>query len=192
MSQRDPQIGPHPSGMTRRRFLLGAGAAATAALLAPRLALAGLGTSGERAVSFLHTHTGERLALAYWDDGHYLEEGMSRIETFLRDFRTGERHPIDPALLDQLHALRVATGSRAPFQVISGYRSSATNEALRAGGGGQARHSLHMEGRAIDVRLADVRSSALRDAALDLALGGVGYYPSQDFVHVDTGRPRRW
>jgi uncharacterized protein YcbK (DUF882 family) len=178
--------------MTRRRFLMGAGAAAAAALLAPRLALAGLGTSGERSVSFLHTHTGERLALAYWDDGRYLDEGMARIETFLRDFRTGERHAIDPALLDQLHALRVATGSRAPFQVISGYRSSATNEALRAGGGGQARHSLHMEGRAIDVRLADVRSSALRDAALDLSLGGVGYYRSQDFVHVDTGRPRHW
>jgi uncharacterized protein YcbK (DUF882 family) len=147
---------------------------------------------GERALSFLHTHTGERLSLAYWGDGQYLPDGMARVEAFLRDFRTGERHPIDPALLDQLHALRLATGSRAPFQVVSGYRSSATNESLRAGGGGQARHSLHMEGRAIDIRLSDVRTSVLRDAALELGLGGVGYYPTQDFVHVDTGRPRRW
>jgi len=76
--------------------------------------------------------------------------------------------------------------------VISGFRSPRTNAALRASGGGQARHSLHMVGQAIDVRLGDVRSRVLRDAALELALGGVGFYPGEDFVHLDTGRVRRW
>ncbi len=104
----------------------------------------------------------------------------------------GSGTAIDPALLDQLHLLRLSTGATAPFQVISGYRSPQTNAALRAGGGGQASRSLHMQGRAIDVRLADVRSSVLRDAALELGLGGVGFYRSQDFVHVDTGPARHW
>ncbi len=192
MSQNDPHLGLHPSGLTRRRFLGGLGVLAGALLLAPERALASAAPRGERVLSFLHTHTGEKLTLPYWGDGTYLPAGLARVDDFLRDFRTGERHAIDPALLDQLHDLRLATGSRAPFQVISGYRSRHMNDALRAAGGGQARHSLHMEGRAIDVRLADVSSAVLRDAALELGAGGVGYYRAQDFVHVDTGPRRHW
>ncbi len=189
--------------MTRRRLLGGLGALAGAALLGPLDAIAGesgatlpaaapAGARGERVLSLVHTHTGERLTVPYWGDGTYLPGGLLRLEDFLRDFRTEERHPVDPALLDQLHALRLATGSREPFQVVSGYRSAATNASLRAARGGQARHSLHMEGRAVDVRLPDVRTSTLRDAALELRRGGVGYYAASDFVHVDTGPVRRW
>lgn len=178
--------------ISRRRFLGGLATIGGALALAPRQVMAAATDGGERVVSFLHTHTGERLSLPYWADGVYLPQSLSRVELFLRDFRTGEQHPIDPRLLDQLHALRLATGTSAPFQVISGYRSPHTNAALRAAGGGQARHSLHMQGRAIDIRLADVSSSALHGAALSLGRGGVGYYRSEDFVHVDTGPVRHW
>jgi uncharacterized protein YcbK (DUF882 family) len=162
------------------------------ALLLPRIARATSETRGERRLAFVHTHTGERFTTTYWGDGAYQQRELDRVADFLRDFRTGERHPIDPALLDQLHDLAVATGARTPFQVVSGFRSPETNAALRASRGGQASHSLHMDGRAIDVRLADVSSVVLRDAALELARGGVGYYRDSDFVHVDTGRVRRW
>jgi uncharacterized protein YcbK (DUF882 family) len=192
MSWKEPQNGQNRPGVSRREFLKGCGLLAGAMVLAPGQVLASPTVRGERIVSFVHTHTGERLTLPYWGDGTYLPASLSRVESFLRDFRTGERHVIDPALLDQLHDLRMATGSSAPFQVISGYRSPQTNAALRAGGGGQASRSLHMQGRAIDVRLADVRSSVLRDAALELGRGGVGYYHGPDFVHVDTGPVRRW
>jgi uncharacterized protein YcbK (DUF882 family) len=162
------------------------------ALLLPSRVLGGLSPRGERRLAFVHTHTGERFSTTYWGDGAYLERELERVEDFLRDFRTGERHAIDPALLDQLHDLALATGTRAPFQVISGYRSARTNASLRAAGGGQAGHSLHMLGQAIDVRLADVSSASIRDAALDLGRGGVGFYRGADFVHLDTGRVRRW
>ena len=192
MSWIEPQNGQTRPGISRRSLLAGLGAVAGALALAPVRALASPELRGERVLSFVHTHTGERLALPYWGDGTYLAGNLSRVDSFLRDFRTGERHPIDPALLDQLHLLGLSTGSTAPFQVISGYRSPQTNAALRAGGGGQASRSLHMQGRAIDVRLSDVRSSVLRDAALELGLGGVGFYRTPDFVHVDTGPVRHW
>jgi uncharacterized protein YcbK (DUF882 family) len=182
---------PHPDGITRRRFLGGL-VALGGALLLPSPVLAAAPQRGERRLSFVHTHTGERFSTTYWGDGAYLERELGRVDDFLRDFRTGERHPIDPALLDQLHQLALATGTTAPFQVISGYRSPATNAALRAVRGGQASHSLHMRGQAIDVRLADVSSAFIRDAALDLRQGGVGFYPGEDFVHIDTGRVRHW
>ncbi len=153
---------------------------------------AATGTRGERVLSFAHTHTGERLSVAYFADGEYLADGLSRLQAFLRDFRTGEEHAIDPSLFDQLHELRLATGTGSPFQVISAYRSPATNALLREHGAGVAGHSLHLEGRAIDVRLSVVGTRALRDAALELGRGGVGYYPASDFVHLDTGRVRRW
>ena len=114
------------------------------------------------------------------------------MNSFLRDFRTGDQHAIDPALYDLLNDLRLATGTRSPFHVISAYRSPRTNSMLREHGGGVAKGSLHLQGRAIDVRLADVSSVSLRDAAVELRRGGVGYYRGPDFVHVDTGRVRRW
>lgn len=136
--------------------------------------------------------TAERLTIEYCTADAYVPEALAAVDHLLRDFRTGEVHPIDPALLDLLHRLGGATGARRPFDVISGYRSPATNQMLRERSTGVASGSLHMQGRAIDIRPADVPLERLRDAALGLRLGGVGYYPASDFVHVDTGRVCAW
>ena len=175
--------------MDRRRFLR------TLVTAAPLLALPAAGSAVPadfRALGFTHLHTGERLAVEYMSRGVYVPDALASIDHLLRDFRTSDVHPIDPALLDLLHALTEATGSRRPFEVISGYRSPATNARLRARSGGVASGSLHMKGQAIDIRVADVRLAALRDAARTLRRGGVGYYPTSNFVHVDTGRVRTW
>jgi uncharacterized protein YcbK (DUF882 family) len=164
--------------------------AAACSVAAPRVVLAA--PSDRRFLSLLHTHTGERLTVTYFDRGEYLPGGLETLKAFLKDHRTGEAHVIDAPLFDILNDLRLSTGTGAPFQVISGYRSPHTNTMLREQGPGVAGGSLHMQGRAIDVRLADVGTAHLRDAALALRRGGVGYYRSSDFVHVDTGRIRRW
>jgi uncharacterized protein YcbK (DUF882 family) len=148
--------------------------------------------SAARTLRFTHTHTGERLAIEYFSGGTYLVDALATVNYFLRDFRTGDVHVIDPGLLDLLHGLRVLTETSKPFQVISGYRSPATNDMLRHRSEGVAAGSLHLKGQAIDIRLADVPLAKLRRAALDTHRGGVGYYPASDFVHVDTGRVRMW
>lgn len=179
------------SSPSRRRFL----GLASAAVAAPMLALARRShgsTAQPRMLAFDHTHTGERLSLAYAQGDHYFPDALRALNRFLRDFRTGETHAIDPRLLDQLHLLREVTQSQAPFQVISAYRSSATNQMLRDRSHGIASRSLHLHGQAIDIRLADVPLGDLRDAALSLRAGGVGFYRGPDFVHLDTGRLRRW
>lgn len=183
-----PDVETNPAA--RRLFLRGLGGALAAAAVVPGRLLAG--PKEERLLSFVHTHTHERLTVPYFADGAYLPEELARLDTFLRDHRTGDEHPIDPALFDILNDLRLATGTRRPFQVISGYRSPRTNSMLREGSRGVAPGSLHLQGRAIDVRLDDVGSATLRDAAVELRRGGVGYYRGPDFVHVDTGRVRRW
>ncbi len=179
--------------LSRRRFCrhLGAGIAAAACtpLWPAKLAAA---APGLRALSFQHTHTGESLAIPYVRDGLYVPEALARIDYVLRDHYDGSVHPIDRDLLDILYAVAVETGTRSPFRVISGYRSPATNEMLRKRGPGVSRNSLHMQGRAIDVRLDDADTASLRDAGLAVARGGVGYYRTADFVHFDTGRVRRW
>jgi uncharacterized protein YcbK (DUF882 family) len=162
------------------------------------LALAPLGftcapaarAAADRAIAFRHTHTGERLEIVYFARGGYLPAALARIDWLLRDFRTGEARRMDRQLLDGLHALSASNGGE--FEVISGYRSPKTNARLHRASSGVAVHSLHLEGRAIDVRLAGMPTARLRDAALALALGGVGYYPKSDFVHLDTGRVRHW
>jgi uncharacterized protein YcbK (DUF882 family) len=175
---------------SRRRFLRTGTALVSAPLLSlPKRARAG----APRTLSFRHTHTGETLSIAYAAGEMYLDAALGRINWLLRDFRNGRAHPIDPRLLDQLHALSQVTRSSAPFEVISGFRSPATNEMLRkTGGGGVASRSLHLDGRAVDIRLADVPLADLREAALSLRAGGVGFYPQPQFVHIDTGRVRRW
>ncbi len=173
----------------RRRFLTSVAAAAPALLLS-RTALAS--TSSLRRLTFEHTHTGERLAVEYAQGDAYLPEALDAVNRLLRDFRTGEVHDIDKGLLDLLHAVTTLTETRRPFQVISAYRSPATNARLRQQSEGVAGGSLHMQGMAIDIRLADVPLVTLRKAALALGRGGVGFYPSSNFVHVDTGRVRQW
>jgi len=183
--------------LNRRRFL-GLGAAAAAAAVIPgraSAAPAGRTAVPERVLSFFNTHTGERLKTAYCCGGKYEPGALQQINYILRDFRTNDVKPIDPRLLDLLHELGGTLETDQPFHVISGYRSPHTNAMLRERGGagtGVASRSLHMDGRAVDIRLPGVRLDHLRGAASSLKLGGVGYYPSSNFVHVDTGRVRYW
>ena len=145
-----------------------------------------------RSVSFVHTHTGEKLTAAYWMDGEYQPEVLQQVNHLLRDFRTNEVHVIDPPLLDVLFELRTRVGSERAFHVISAYRSPKTNEMLRRSSNGVAEHSMHMLGKAIDVRLESFPTARLAEVARSLRRGGVGYYQASDFVHVDTGRVRYW
>lgn len=176
----------HP---TRRGFLA-ASAATVAGLALPRFGSAQ--PLAPRVLKFDHTHTGEKLAIEYWKGGTYESESLAAINHLMRDFRTGDEHPIDPALLDLLHDLSEMTETRSPFEIISAYRSPATNAALHSQSDGVARNSLHLQGKAIDIRLADVPLRDLRRAALARRRGGVGYYAGSNFVHVDTGRVRAW
>ena len=164
----------------------------TAAALAVVPGFAHAGLADRRALTLHNLHTGEKLSTVYWADGAYLPAPLSAIATLCRDFRTGDVKPIDAKLLDLLHALRGKLGTDAPFHVISGYRSPATNAMLSSNSGGVAKKSLHMRGMAIDIRLPGRELSDLRRAARSLQRGGVGYYPRSDFVHVDTGRVRFW
>ncbi|HZP85655.1 MAG TPA: DUF882 domain-containing protein [Burkholderiales bacterium] len=157
------------------------------------LSRAGLANASEpRALAFHHLHTGERLSVVYFAEGEYVSESLERIDWLLRDFRTGDVCTIAPDLLDTLHALQRVCGASA-FEVICGYRSPQTNAMLRnTGGGGVAEHSLHLQGRAIDVRVNGLDTACLRQAAISLQRGGVGYYPKSNFIHLDTGRVRSW
>jgi len=178
-----------PTALDRRRFLLAGGSAALT--LAP--AGAALARALEtRSLSFIHTHTGEQLTAVYFQEGAYHEAGLDRISYLLRDFRTEEVHPIDPRVLDILYDVQNLAGRQEPYQVISGYRSPSTNSALRSLSHGVAEHSLHKEGRAIDVRMDGVPTWRMRDLALQMKRGGVGFYPKSDFVHLDCGRVRFW
>ena len=146
-----------------------------------------------RTLALVHTHTGERINVVYSMGEQFVPQALDHLNHFLRDHYSGEVGLIDPQLFSLLHGMRQQLGADQPFEVISGYRTAATNSLLRnTRGGGVARHSLHMEGKAVDVRLPGVPLAALRDAALSLRTGGVGFYPREQFVHVDIGRVRSW
>jgi uncharacterized protein YcbK (DUF882 family) len=187
----------HAAQWSRRSFLaLAAGAMTTPVSSAPGAAVpAGLQRVPNRVLSFFNTHTGERLTTAYRRGTTYEPAALARIDLILRDFRTNAVKPIDPALLDLLHQLRRRLRTDQPFHVISGYRAPETNSMLRSRGGvdsGVASNSLHTVGKAVDIRIPGIRLDALRAAASSLKLGGVGFYPRSNFVHVDTGRVRFW
>lgn len=177
-------------GLTRRRALaLGAVASLTLAA-APRVALAREQTA--RAIAFHNLHTGENLQTTFWADGGYVSGALQEINWVLRDFRTGDVKDIDPSLLDLLHNLQARLDTQAPFQIISGYRSPATNAMLHERSGGVASRSFHIQGRAIDINVPGRDLAQVHRAALSMQAGGVGYYQKSDFVHVDTGPVRRW
>lgn len=165
------------------------GAACTAVL---PVSVHSASTIDERRLSFYHTHTGETLEITYTLNGEYMDSALAEINEFLSDFRTGDVKVIDPELLNLIHDVRESLDSSGTFEVISAYRSPETNDMLRARSGGVARSSQHVLGKAIDVRLRGVETNRLRDAAIELGRGGVGYYEQSDFVHIDTGRVRRW
>jgi uncharacterized protein YcbK (DUF882 family) len=145
-----------------------------------------------RNLAFLNTHTGERLALTYFEKGRYISDALQEVNYLLRDHRTDDVYDIDTALLDQLYNLRVMLGINKPFHIISGYRSPYTNALLHEQSDGVAAKSLHMEGRAIDIRIEGFSTKRLRNAAVAMQSGGVGYYRRSNFVHLDTGRVRTW
>jgi uncharacterized protein YcbK (DUF882 family) len=169
------------------------GAVAAAQLVVPAAALARTTVQlRPRSLKFYNLHTGESLAATYWQDGHYIPDELDRVNYILRDFRANEIKPIDPALLDLLTRIQYQLGTNQPFNVISGYRSPATNAMLHANSEGVAKHSMHIEGKAIDICVPGRTLEQLHNVALAQRSGGVGYYPKSDFVHVDTGRVRRW
>ena len=178
---------------TRRHFLHHTARLAAAGALPGMAPRARADTPGARALAFTHTHTREHIDVVYARDAQYLDSARGALNRFLRDHYTGDVGIIDPALFDLLHQVQALHGGRRTFEVISGYRCPATNAQLRQSrGGGVAQRSLHLDGRAIDVRLPGVALADLRDAALSLRGGGVGYYPREQFVHIDTGRVRHW
>lgn len=179
--------------MNRRTFFTRAMAMTPLLLLSsPSTILASIARLEEKTLSFYHTHTLKELSIVYFKNGSYIPNALTKINNFLKDFRTGDIHPIDPALLDLLHDLRHASGSKEFFEVISGYRSPHTNAMLRDNSSGVASHSLHMCGKAIDIRLPSFNTDRLHQLALAFQRGGVGYYPQSDFIHLDTGHVRAW
>ncbi len=184
---------PKTHGINRRDFLK-AGMVMSAAFLIEGDALAAVTNliSPERTLDFFNTHTEEKTKTVYWSGGAYVPEGLTEINRILRDFRTGEIREIDIDLLDLLFNLRQTLRSYEPFHIISGYRCAETNSLLRSRSTGVAKNSLHVEGKAIDIRLPGYELRTVKSAAVHLRGGGVGYYPDSDFVHLDVGRVRYW
>jgi uncharacterized protein YcbK (DUF882 family) len=174
-----------------RRIFLGAALAAASAPAVARSQRRQL--DQPRVLSFHHLHTDERLTLTYRQGDHYQRSSLMRLNQFFRDFRTGEVTTIDPKLYDLLFDVKQALGHEdAVFEIVSGYRSPKTNAMLRRTSSGVAKRSLHMSGKALDVRLGDLPTHHIRDIAVRLSRGGVGYYSRSDFVHLDTGNVRQW
>jgi len=180
-------------GITRRD-VLATGIAIGAACLVPYKAIAGVSKvfSAERVLQFYNTHTDEKIKTVYWCRGEYVPQALDDINHILRDYRTGETKEIDIHLVELLFTLQQKLESADPFHIISGYRSPATNAILRMISKGIAKDSLHTDGKAIDIRLPGYGLNTVKRAAVDLQMGGVGYYPLSDFVHVDVGRVRYW
>lgn len=145
-----------------------------------------------RSLAFQNPHTGDKLNLTYFEKGRYLSDALNEISFALRDYRTGDVHPIDPELLDQLHDLKQILGLSQPFHIICGYRSPLTNAKLHAESSGVANNSFHMYGRAVDIRIERFDLRRIHNAALAMHRGGVGYYPESNFIHLDTGTFRTW
>ena len=187
-----PPQKPSSFRVSRRNFLRGVliGVPAAVALGGPGRAFAS--TLETRSLELVNTHTAESLKADYFLGGSYCEQSLFALNHLLRDFRTGDVAPIDPQLFDLLHGVAALAGKEPRFEVISGFRSPATNAMLNERSNGVAKRSLHMEGRAIDVRLTGYRTDQLRDLALSMQAGGVGFYRKSDFVHLDTGRVRAW
>lgn len=178
---------------SRRRFLKNMAYGSLLALGIPELSDAAIKRfPSHKALAFQNINTGDQLKLTYFERGRYLKDALKEISYLFRDVHTGAIHPIDIALLDQLYDLKTLLDVKRPFHIVSGYRSPFTNAQLRKKNHAVAKHSLHMQGRAIDIRIEGVATKVIRNAALSMRRGGVGYYPRADFVHLDTGDFRTW
>ncbi len=178
---------------SRRQFLkLGLLVAAAGLLPSPARAALRDVMAPERVLALYNTHTGESIKTVYWAEGSYIPDALADINHILRDHRNDAIKDMSPALLDLLYSVNNAVDARQPFHIISGYRSPATNAMLAARSNGVAKHSMHLDGMATDIRVPGRELIQVRRAALMMQGGGVGYYPGSDFVHVDVGRVRQW
>lgn len=190
----------HQQPEMNRRSFLGIGAATLGGLFVPALSLpaqaanfrSGVISNGARRLVFRNTHTGESFSGVYRVGDKYLPDAFDQINTVMRDFRTDQRYPMDPRVLDIAYTVQRMCDPNKPLEIISAYRSPKTNQMLRNASSGVAKKSLHMKGQAIDLRIKDFSTKRVRDIAKSLRAGGVGYYSKSDFVHVDTGDIRSW
>ena len=183
---------PVPGAISRRRFLTRSSMAAVGALLLPSTRSVASMLSTERTLNFHNVHTDEELTIRCCPEKDYDRETRLRFSSLLRDHHADEVREMDPGLIDIFFALSAFTGSSGTFKILSGYRSPETNGWLRRFSHGVAEHSMHIEGKAVDIRMDDVSIREIRQAGMALAMGGVGYYPRSNFVHLDTGRIRYW
>jgi len=179
-------------GISRRGFLTRVGFAAAGALLIPSADVFANALGRERRITLFNTHTKEEWGFVCSPQQDYDPALLDSLNHFLRDHYADVSHNMDPALLDLLYAVTVLTGGRGEYNILSGYRSPETNQWLRKIGHGVAEHSMHIQGKAIDLRTEDLTTRTIQQVALSLQLGGVGYYGSSDFVHLDTGEIRSW
>ena len=149
-------------------------------------------TLAKRRLSLEHLHTGETIDIVYHQNGRYVPSALYDLNRFLRDHRDGTTHPIDVDVLDYLHDLALELGTRERVGIVCGYRSHRSNEFLRASSSGVAKHSLHMDGMALDIRVPGRRVRTVAEAAMSLQRGGVGTYSGSGFVHIDSGKFRTW
>lgn len=177
--------------VSRREFIKLAGSGLVVAACTPSMAMAASSVK-PRSLALNNLHTGEALETCYFDGRNYVGKELARLNHLCRDFRQNEVYPMDKRLFDQISKIQSLLGTQAEVQVISGYRSPATNEKLRNQSSGVAKKSYHMLGQAMDFRLDGVNLKQVREAAISLKAGGVGYYPSSNFIHIDTGPVRNW
>ena len=178
--------------MDRRSFLKMTSGIVAVAAVSPVWANQSLESEFERSLDLYNLHTGEQTRSTYWVEGEYISEELDSLSLLLRDHRSDTAIDMDPSLLDLLHDLKSIVGYQEPLHVISGYRSPKTNAMLRTNSNGVAKKSLHMQGKAIDIRLPGINLDQLHSTALSLKAGGVGYYRRSNFIHLDVGRVRNW
>lgn len=175
-----------------RRAFMKLGGAAMASLVIPQWAWGDENLISEKKLSFYNIHTGEKCSSVFWAEGEYIPEGIAEINKILRDHRTGDVAQMDIEVFELLYNLQKKMDAKGTFNVISGFRSQKTNAMLNKTTNGVAKKSMHTLGKAIDINLPGHKLAMLRKAAIDAKTGGVGYYPSSNFVHVDVGRVRQW
>lgn len=178
--------------MNRRIFLRSAAAITGSSIVPTAFANLTSATEVEKELHLYNIHTGEFVKTTFQQAGQYDQQGLDQLDHLLRDHRSGESTLISRTLLDDIHTLQQLFKPNQAIEIISGYRSPKTNERLRAMGHGVAKRSLHMQGKAIDIRIPGINLRQVRKAALALKSGGVGYYPKSGFIHLDVGRVRQW
>ncbi len=176
---------------SRRTLLKGIAAGGLITAL-PGTSMAGRLSLPHYKVHLINAHTNEKFHGVYRVGNRYVPDALRKINSFMRDFRTNDVRSIDPKLIDILASIQVRSRQTTPIEILSGYRSPKTNNMLRKTSSGVAKKSYHLKGKAADLHIPGYSTNRLRKIATDLGVGGVGYYPRSDFIHVDTGDVRTW